>query len=109
MSANTLSKPSFGFEFLWNFTQTLFTNNSSSSDLTYPYTNSSVATLTYGGCVSAVGGGAAPYSRQDVYDRVLLWRVPLIALWATATLPALGLHTKVFTLIHLIADPIDTV
>lgn len=43
-----------------------------------------------------------------MYDRVLLWRVPLIALWATTTLPALGFHTKVFTLLHLVADPIDT-
>jgi hypothetical protein len=57
---------------------------------------------------AAVGKAPGPYSRQDVYDRVLLWRVPLIALWATTTLPARGPHTKVFTLFRLVADPIDT-
>ena len=33
---------------------------------------------------------------------------PLIALLATTTLPALGLWTQVFTILHVLADPIDS-
>ena len=65
--------------------------------------------VTYERCVELVGTGVAWYDRKDVYHRVLLWRVPLLALWATTTLPAFGRLTQLFTLVHLIADPIDTI
>ena len=35
--------------------------------------------------------------------------MPLLALWATTTLPSFALHTQISSLVHLIADPIDTV
>jgi hypothetical protein len=95
----------FSFDVLYPYMLSLASNDSA---IIYPYNNHTVPALTYDACVARVGGNPGAYSRQDVYDRVLLWRVPLIALWATTTLPALGWRTKVFTLLHLVADPIDT-
>jgi hypothetical protein len=95
----------FDFGYLYNFTH----NDTILDQYVYrPYANQSILTLTFNGCVAAVGAGISYYDRQDVYDRVLLWRVPLLALWATTTLPSFGLQTQIFTLVHLIADPIDT-
>ena len=104
--ANMSSKPKFDFKYLYNFTHNL---PASSQFLFRPYSNQSILTLTYEGCKAAVQNHAAYYSREDMYDRVLLWRVPLIALWATTTLPSFGLGPQLFTLLHVIADPIDTV
>ena len=100
--------PGFNFDYLWPIAQELYKNNPRDPALYHPHDNQSRITLLYDACVTYVGTDATRYSRQDVYDRVLLWRVPLIALVATTTLPSLGLATKVFTIIHLIADPIDT-
>lgn len=98
--------PAFDFEYLYTYMMGLPID---SPYLIHPYAeNRTTPALAYPGCVAAAGGGSAAYSRQDVYDRVLLWRVPLIALWATTTLPALGFHTQFFTLFHLVADPIDS-
>lgn len=102
----TMSQHAFDFDYLYY--QYMPTLANDSQFLTNPYSNTSIITLTYEGCKVAVGTGTAWNNRQDVYDRVLLWRIPLIALWATTTLPALGQHTKIFTLLHLVADPIDT-
>lgn len=95
----------FSFEVLYPYMLSLASNDPA---IIYPYKNQTVPALTYNACVARVGGNPETHSRQDVYDRVLLWRVPLIALWATTTLPALGWRTKVFTLLHLVADPIET-
>ena len=97
--------PSFAFDLLYSYMLNLAGNDTS---IIYPYENRTVPALTVDACVLRVGANPGPYSRQDVYDRVLLWRVPLIALWATTTLPALGRRTQIFTLLHLVADPIDT-
>ena len=97
--------PAFAFDLLYSYMLSLASNDTS---IIYPYENRTVPALTVDACVQRVGANPGPYSRQDVYDRVLLWRVPLIALWATTTLPALAHHTQIFTLLHLVADPIDT-
>lgn len=98
----------FSFEFLWRIATDLYTNSSSDSSLYHPLDNQSRITLTYKACVTHAGTEWSPFTRDDVYDRVILWRVPLVALVATTTLPALGLVTQVFTVLHLLADPIDT-
>lgn len=95
----------FDFGYLYNFTHS---DTVLKQYIFRPYANQSILTLTLNGCIAAVGAGISEYDRTDVYDRVLLWRVPLLALWATTTLPSFGLQTQIFTLVHLIADPIDT-
>lgn len=79
----------FSFDYLWQFALALNQTNPGSSSLYHPHGNQSRICLTYDACISEVGRGHSYYDRRDVYDRVLLWRVPLIALIATATLPAL--------------------
>lgn len=90
-------------------------NETTSQIITCPYKNRSIPALTYDACVNAVTDAGARYSGHDVYDRVLLWRVPLLALWATTTLPEVATgfwsssQAKGFTLVHLIGDPIDAI
>jgi hypothetical protein len=107
MNTNHTNHPPFSFEYLWNQTGTLNATNPRDPFIYHPFDNQSRLTLTYDGCVNYVGTGWKAYSRHDVYDRVILWRVPLIALVATTTLPALGFTSKLFTILHLIGDPID--
>lgn len=106
MVADPASKHGFDFDYLYQFTH----DPSTPRDyITRPYYNQSILALTFQGCVDAVGKSITYYSRQDVYDRVILWRVPLLALWLTATLPPFGIHTQTFTLLHLVGDPIDSI
>lgn len=79
----------FSFEYLWQVALDLNQTNPGSSSLYHPHGNQSRICLTYDACIKNVGPGHSYYDRRDVYDRVLLWRVPLIALIATTTLPAL--------------------
>ena len=106
MVANPVLKHGFDFYYLYQFTH----DPSTPRDyIIRPYYNQSILGLTFKGCVDAVGRSIAPYSRQGVYDRVVLWRVPLLALWLTTTLPPFGIHTQTFTLLHLVGDPIDSI
>lgn len=79
----------FSFQHLWNFTIALNKTDPESASLFHPHGNKTRLCLTYDACVAEVGADNVLYARQDVYDRVLLWRVPLIALVATTTLPTL--------------------
>lgn len=74
-----------------------------------PFPNKSIILLGVEGCINAVGNGWGPFDKKDMYDRLFLWRVPLITLWLTALLPAFGFWPKVFTLNHLIASPISSI
>ncbi|MCJ1262678.1 hypothetical protein MMC22_002548 [Lobaria immixta] len=98
----------FSFKYLWDFALALNQTDPESASLFHPHGNLTRLCLTYDACVAKVGADNVLYTRRDVYDRVLLWRVPLIALVATTTLPTLGYHTQLFTILHLIASPIDT-
>ena len=106
MVANTALKHGFDFDYLYQFTH----DPSTPRDyIIRPYYNQSILALTFKGCVDAVDRSTTPYSRQGVYDRAVLWRVPLLALWLTATLPPFDIHTQIFTLLHLVGDPIDSI
>ena len=106
MTANPALKHGFDFDYLYQLTH----DPSTRSDyIARPYQNQSILALTFKGCVNAVGNSITYYSRQGVYDRVILWRIPLLALWLTATLPLFRLHTQIFTLLHLVGDPIDSI
>lgn len=79
----------FSFEYLWNFALELNNTDPGNRWLFHPHDNRTRLCLTYDACIAKVGADNVLYDRRDVYDRVLLWRVPLIALVATTTLPAL--------------------
>lgn len=79
----------FSFDFLWSLALNLSQTDPRNPSLYHPHDNQSRISLTYDACVAAVGPDYTQYDRRDVYDRVLLWRIPLIALVATTTLPAL--------------------
>ena len=79
----------FSFDYLWNISLALNQTDPRNLSLYHPHDNQSRICLTYDGCIAYVGSNPVLYSSRDVYDRVLLWRAPLIALVATTTLPAL--------------------
>ena len=106
MMHDTTWKTGFDFNYLYQYTHN---RSIPHKYISTPYSDQSVLALTFKGCREAVGNGVELYSRQDVYDRVILWRIPLLVLWLTASRPSFGIHTQVFTLIHLIVDPIDTI
>lgn len=106
MVADSALEHGFDFNILYNYTHDPGTP---SDYIERPYSNKSILALTFEGCIKAVGESSTPYTRQTVYDRVILWRVPLLALWLTTSLPPFGIHTQIFTLLHLVGDPIDTI
>ena len=79
----------FSFDYLWKLALNLNNTDPHSPSLFHPHDNQTRICLTYDACIRAVGADNVLYSRRDVYDRVILWRVPLIALVATTTLPTL--------------------
>lgn len=85
----------FSFDYLWNISLTLNQTDPDSPLLYHPHDNQTRICLTYDGCIAHVGPDSVLYSSRDVYDRVLLWRAPLIALVATTTLPTL-VRTMIF-------------
>lgn len=105
MTANATTRQPFDLVYLYELTHNLSLPH---EYVVQPYPNKSIWSITYDGCVSTVGNDINYYTRKDVYDRVILWKLPLLALWATTTLPPFSFHTQLFTLMHLIADPIDT-
>lgn len=105
MISNATTQHLFDFEYLYNFTHSLPPLH---EYVVRPYLNKSILSITYDGCVATVGNDISYFTRKDVYDRVILWKLPLLALWATTTLPPFSIDTQIFTLMHLIADPIDT-
>ena len=106
MVADSALEHGFDFNILYNYTHDPGTP---SDYIERPYSNKSILALTFEGCIKAVGESSTPYTRQTVYDRAILWRVPLLALWLTTSLPSFGIHTQIFTLLHLVGDPIDTI
>lgn len=91
----------FSFKYLWDFALALNQTDPESASLFHPHGNLTRLCLTYDACVAKVGADNVLYTRRDVYDRVLLWRVPLIALVATTTLPTLV--SKVVFVIFIIS------
>lgn len=110
------SLPCFDLDYLFNLTQRLFIANGGLCPLlpptldgiVCPYQNDTIFALSTSACNSVVAGGWAAYGKADVYDRVILWRIPLLALWATTMVPPFGLASKISTLTHVVGDPIDT-
>ena len=86
---NTGQAIGFNFTYLWELALDHNKTDPRSPSLFHPHDNQTRLCLTYDACVRAVGADNVLYSRRDVYDRVILWRAPLIALVATTTLPAL--------------------
>lgn len=86
---HTYSGSGFNFGYLWTIALAINATNPFDERLYHPGDNHTRVCSTYEACLEHVGADSVRYSRRDVYDRVLLWRIPLIALVATTTLPAL--------------------
>ncbi|MCJ1384674.1 hypothetical protein MMC17_007792 [Xylographa soralifera] len=104
----TDSTSSFDFGTLWNITKAIYELNPRNDSLYHPYDNQSRICLKYDACVLYAGTSYTEYTTQDFWDIISAWRIPLIALIATTPLPALGFSSWIFAIIHMLADPIDT-
>jgi hypothetical protein len=52
--------------------------------------------------------GGTPYPISDVWNRIVIWKLPLFQLIAQFPRPPLGLGVEAATIIHLLGDPIDS-
>ncbi|MCJ1398986.1 hypothetical protein MMC11_002188 [Xylographa trunciseda] len=105
-----LTDATFSFDLgtLWNITKAIYELNPRNESLYHPYDNQSRICLKYDACVTYVGTSYTEYTTQDFWDIISAWRIPLIALIATTPLPALGFSSWIFAIVHMLADPIDT-
>ena len=98
----------FGFATLWNITKAIYDLNPRNESLYHPYDNQSRICLRYDACAAYAGEAYTEYTAQDFWDIISAWRIPLVALIATTPLPAFGFLSWIFAIVHMIADPIDT-
>jgi hypothetical protein len=98
----------FNFATLWTIIKAIYDANPRNESLYHPYDNQSRICLRYDACVQYAGEAYTEYTTQDFWDIISAWRIPLIALIATTPLPALGFSSWIFAIVHMLADPIDT-
>ena len=104
----TVSTAQFDLATLWTVTKAIYDLNPRNESLYHPYDNQSRICLRYDACLNYAGEGYTEYTTQDFWDIISAWRIPLIALIATTPLPAYGFLSWIFAIVHMLADPIDT-
>ncbi|KAI9805301.1 MAG: hypothetical protein M1833_005754 [Piccolia ochrophora] len=111
-------QPIDGFDFakLWDIAKNIKKANPDDERLFFPIgpdglPDRSRTLLTKAACISSntKGDNFAYYKVSETLDFVLLWKVPLIQLLAQMQRPPLGFGAGLFTMTHLIGDPIDTI
>ena len=63
----------------------------------------------YKWCREKAGTDFEPYALEDIYGRVVLWKLPLLQLLTLMQRPPLGRTAGTFVIIHLFGDPIDSI
>ena len=104
----TIATGQFDLATLWTITKAIYDLNPRNESLYHPYDNQSRICLRYDACVAYAGEAYTEYTTQDFWDIISAWRIPLIALIATTPLPAFGFSSWIFAIVHMLADPIDT-
>ncbi|TID22167.1 hypothetical protein E2P81_ATG11276 [Venturia nashicola] len=60
-------------------------------------------------CRDFVADSWNPYSGLDIWTRIEVWKIPLVLLLIQFSRPPLALHAQLFTLFHLVGDPMNTI
>ncbi|KAK3380507.1 hypothetical protein B0T24DRAFT_664495 [Lasiosphaeria ovina] len=112
----TLRYVGFDFPALFNFLQEVIQN--STDPLQSPYLQQGQAgsetylSLTHDVCL-AITGSWALYEQQDIWNRIVTWKLPLLTLLFQFSRPPfafrLWTNTNVFMLVHLVGNPINTI
>ena len=59
-------------------------------------------------CLQYCGHGFSWYSSEEQMNRILVWLIPLLVLMGNKHLPPLAINIKIFSLLHFVGDPIDS-
>jgi hypothetical protein len=75
----------------------------------HPYSFNKSLALSFVGCEALTGGFFHSYQSYEILGRLHAWKAPVAVLVVLTPRAPLGLATWVFTLLHLCADPGDTI
>lgn len=110
-SLSTLSNRTQGFKFDQLFTVNQFLNQTcpSTSDIFFPGTK----WLTDATCHKITGTTSSitswtPYPNDDIWTRIVTWKMPLFQLVAQFPRPPLGFAVESIAIVHLLGDPVDS-
>ncbi|KAK4186289.1 hypothetical protein QBC35DRAFT_274004 [Podospora australis] len=78
--------------------------NDTYGEITHP----GLVFLSYGACLRECGDGYGLWEVKDILLRISLWVVPAIVLVAHYHFPPLGAWNTISVVVHILADPIDT-
>jgi len=68
-----------------------------------------IINLTIEGCEALCGAGFATYSVSEIFERLITWFFPMALLLGNLQLSPLGFRWGVWTIIHALGDPIDSI
>jgi hypothetical protein len=102
-----------GFEFVGLYNVHMFLNQTcgGSSDIFFEGTRM----LTCAACEKITGLGNSiwtewtPYPIADIWNRIVVWKLPLLQLLSQFPRPPLGPWVETGVMLHLLGDPIDSV
>ena len=110
---NCTSRKGFDSQILWNLTKSIretCPNDSRLFTSTQESFNANKGlSLTHEACVNVAGASWTAYSRSIIWHRILSWQFPLLQMALIFPRPPLGFTTELFTVFHLLGDPIDTI
>jgi hypothetical protein len=101
----------FEFDILYNVYTNLNETCAAGSDIffeeTRMQTNAACERIT--GSVGSIWKDWTPYPISDVWNRIVVWKLPLLQLLSQFPRPPLGPSVETGVLLHLLGDPIDSV
>ena len=109
----TITNRTSGFDFAKLFTvyADLNLKCASDSDIFFPgtrmLTNSVCLKIT--GDSNSIWSGWTPYPISDIWNRIVVWKLPLLQLISQFPRPPLGPSVETGVMAHLLGDPIDSI
>ena len=112
-SLSTLGKPMKGFDFDGLFTEYTYLNTTcpTGSDIFFKETRllTDVSCRIITRTSSSIWTGWTPYPIEDIWTRIVTWKLPLFQLAVQFPRAPLGFNIETATILHLLGDPIDSI
>ncbi|KAL8869000.1 MAG: hypothetical protein Q9174_004600 [Haloplaca sp. 1 TL-2023] len=107
-----ISRDGFQLDTLWKYTQSI--QAACPSDERLYLQDEQVAgpqraSLTQAACEVIAGKGWTYYPTSDIWNRLTMWKFPLLQLVASFPRPPLSFTIESLVILHLLGDPIDTI
>ena len=101
----------FHFASLWQYTENIRKACPNDTRLFIPHggiASPQNASLTQVACDAIAGPDWKYYPAADIWTRLTTWKFPLLQLVASFPRPPLSFWVECFVILHLLADPVDT-